>query len=368
MEAHVRQVHEGIKPHICQFLDDNGKMCGIGFDKSGQLRSHEGRMHSRNTFECAICSSDQFGDGRPAFPTYGALQEHIKADHPPICEQCGLACASKSALKSHIEVKHGGTSLEERKNFTCPEPGCGRRFTKKGNMNTHVQSVHSNKRYVCGSIDMANLNDVEGWNSSSACGKGFGTKANLQEHIRTIHVGLESRKKGKSQRATRKVKKESVVARITGANDEPIPCTILGCKFNFATTFDLVSHLQARHGLADTEVLAMTPVEEDEEVVFARPGFQGAIAFATNDDLDAEAAFDMQANGDRELGLDMGEDEDMFNGGNFWLGGVSSDKAEDAVEWLHEEQEMRGLINHDLYGGETTEEKDDGIEIDPTLL
>ena len=147
MEAHISKVHRGIKPYVCQFLDeDAGKMCGMAFDKPAQLRSHEGRMHSRNTFECTICLPDPDGNVRPLFPTYGVLQEHIKTDHPPTCEQCGLACSTKSALKSHIEIKHGATKLEERKNIVCPEPGCGKGFTKKGNLNVHVQSAHNDTR------------------------------------------------------------------------------------------------------------------------------------------------------------------------------------------------------------------------------
>ena len=368
MEAHIQKVHEGIKPHVCQFLDDGGKMCGMGFDRSAQLRSHEGRMHSRNTFECAICLPDQDGNVRPLFPTYSALQEHIKADHPPTCEQCGLACTSKSALKSHIEVKHGGTSLEERKNFTCPEPGCGRGFTKKGNMNAHVQSAHSNKRYVCGGVDIADLNSVEGWDGSSACGNGFGSKTNLQEHIRTTHMGLGSRRKGNPQKTAPKTRKESAVARITGANDDRIPCTMLGCMNTFVTIHDLVFHLQARHGLADTEIQTMILAGEEDDPLFARPGFQGATAFATNEDLDAEFALDMQVDSNRDSALNMGETDEMLEGETFWLGGVSNDRTQDGGDWFHEEQEMHRLISDDLYSSKSTGGGADGMDIDPVLL
>ena len=283
-------------------------------------------MHLRNKFECTICLSDEEGNSRPAFPMYGALQEHIKTDHPPTCDLCGLACTSKSSLKSHIEVKHINTAVEERKKFTCPEAGCGRGFTKKGNINAHIQSAHNNKRYVCSGVDLADLNNVEGWDSSSACGEDFTTKANLQKHIRTVHMGSEGKDKYKKQKRVPMAKRApSAAARITEANDDLVVCTILGCNERFSTTYNLVSHVQGRHGLADVEIQAMILAGHDKDAVFARSGFQGATAFATKDDLDAEAAFDMLANASQDPNMEIGDNEDASNGESFWLSGASNE-------------------------------------------
>lgn len=345
-------------------------------------------MHSRNTFECTICLPSEDGNNRRTFPTYGALQEHIRDEHPPTCDLCGLACASKSSLKSHIEVTHGGTAVEERKKFTCPQADCGRGFTKKGNMNAHIQSAHKNKRYICDSVSAADLNNVEGWDSSSACGDHFSTKANLEKHIRIVHMGYTTEARSHKQRRGSKAKSGPVAheSLTEEAFDEAMQCTVLGCSGTFLTNRDLASHLRTRHGLTDYEVRAMIPaVYDDEEAKFARPGFLGATAFATREDLDAEAAFDMQAQAgaDRDVAMGGDDDDDTYdhddheddiqhNQESFWLGGVSDEGAKRirADEWHYDEQEMSRLIDDESYGNEDmrTEACQGGMDIDPMLL
>ena len=398
LEAHIQKVHQGLKAYFCQYLDIPGNMCGMGFDTTAQLRSHEGRVHSRNTFECTICLPSDDSNIRRSFPTYGALQEHIKIDHPPTCNLCGLACATKSSLKSHFEIRHGGTAVEGRKMFTCPEDGCGRGFSKKGNMNTHIDSAHKQQRYVCGGVNLNDFNNVDGWDGLSACGAGFASKANLEKHIRISHVG--SLKEVSRSRWKTALKAKTAPAdheRAMESLDEELSCTVLGCGTSFQTTYDLSSHLQTRHGLAEYEVRAMIlPANNTGNgVVRARPGFPGAtVAFATADDLDAEAAFDdMQAHAaataaaaasELNITINSGDSEHQEDhtgqANNFWLGGVSSGEAADGNvmnEWAYDEQEMRRLISDDLndmedglaQGEEEEEEVNrDAMDIDPVLL
>ena len=341
-------------------------------------------MHARKTFECTICEPHEDWKynyvevERPAFPTYSALQEHIRIDHPPTCELCGLKCTSNAALKSHVEVKHASASIDERKKFTCPESGCGAGFTKKGNLKVHSQSAHGSKRYVCGEVDLTSLNHVECWDGSFACGMALTTKANLQEHIRTIHLGLPHKGKSKAEKKEKKIRKTkaSAVARITGANEEvddaaPIPCAITGCNDRFTTEYDHEIHLQACHGLADIEIQDVLVGDEQDKTVFARPGFQGSTAFATHEDLDAEMAFNHQS-GNRP-NTDLGEnpfEAGASNGGDFWLGGARNETVDSADEWLRDELEMHQLIDetHDLKDmGKVSGQGEMDVDIDPTL-
>lgn len=373
MEAHIKKVHQGLKPYTCQYLEGDGKMCGMGFDSSAQMRSHEGRMHSRNSFECTICLPEDGIDNQQTFPTYGALQEHIRIDHPPTCDLCGLACASKSSLKSHIEVKHGGTAVEERRNFTCPEPGCGRGFTKKGNMSAHYQSAHNNKRYICASINVADLNNVDGWDTSSACGEDFSTKANLQKHIRAAHIGSDKTSQASKQKTRHRAKDEPFIDERTWRPcDKITSCTILGCPGRFPTTDHLASHLKSHHSLSHFQVQTTLQALPHTNPVFARPGFHGATAFATREDLDAEAAFDdmlaeLECDPDRPI---ANCEEPAAGGEDFWLGGVSNEQINSSDEWRFDEQEMQSLIHNDLHGTEDTRTKADqgGMDIDPMLL
>ena len=169
-----------------------------------------------------------------------------------------------------------------------------------------------------------------------------------------------------NRRAVRKRRKRSALARITGASDEAetIECVVQGCNARFSVDHELESHLRVRHGLAFDKIEDVIAGGGREEVVFARAGLQGEGVFATNEDLEAEAAFDMLGGSGlvREGDIEGAGDE-----ADFWLGGkeVTGDvTAED--EWVREEEEMRRLISDEIYGGEGGEGV--GMDIDPTLV
>ena len=112
----------------------------------------------------------------------------------------------------------------------------------------------------------------------------------------------------------------------------------------------------------------MMPTRDDNESSIARPGFQGGIAFATNEDMDAELAFDMQAGHEHyHPDTHTRETDGMFDAENFWLGGGGSGITQVEDDWTHEEQEMHRLIDAGLYGGDDIEEEADGMDIDPVL-
>ena len=191
LQKHVTTFHEGRHPYVCELLNENGTKCGAGFDTEGRLESHAGRIHGTKRFVCTVCPRQQKegiltpnpGENAPVFPSHVALQAHIQNEHPPTCTECGLKCTSKSALKSHVEVLHGGLDVNERKVHVCPEPDCGRAFTKKGNMNAHIQISHAGKRFVCGVVDPKTLSHVVNWDGSDACGEASTSKRNLERHI-----------------------------------------------------------------------------------------------------------------------------------------------------------------------------------------
>lgn len=354
MQVHVTKVHEGRKPFVCAFLGEEGKKCDADFDTSGQLKSHEGRIHQRKTFLCTICSSNldvQEVNCEAAFATYAALQEHIAIEHPPTCSQCGLKCASQAALRSHIEVQHGHLSVDDRKTHVCHEVGCGAGFTKKGNLNVHMQAAHCNKRYVCGSVDISTMKNIGDWDGSDACGMPLTTKANLVEHIRTTHLGLDSKSKGKAQKKEMHVRKLEItaVSRLTGSGYEgecgrKISCAIQGCEYRFSRNYDHEIHLQARHGLADFEIQTLQ-ADKPWETIYTRPELKGSTGFATVQDLDAERALDMQFGDDAEM--ESAEDQleaGALRGDDFWLGEQSYRMVGSENEWLRDEMEMKQLI------------------------
>lgn len=80
------------------------------------------------------------------------------------CAQCGKRFSQRGNLTTHIRIVH-----EHRRDFHCSY--CGKGFSVKTSMRNHVRSVHEQRRdYVC-----------------EICGKAFTEKGSLQRHIRGVH-------------------------------------------------------------------------------------------------------------------------------------------------------------------------------------
>ncbi|MCJ1394935.1 Strongly-conserved Zn-finger binding protein (TFIIIA) [Xylographa bjoerkii] len=385
LQAHVSSVHEGKDRFVCEETGQDGGICATAFDTAVKLKNHKSRVHVTDKFHCTICNDSSNitldGDNQTpevGFMTYNAFMAHNKEVHPPICSYCGLQCATNHSLTTHLEVQHGTHKLSERKTHFCFEPGCGRGFTKRGNLLVHIRTVHANERaFICGTTELSSLNKVEGWQGTDACGRGFTTKANLEEHIRTAHLGLDHSRKGKvsSNQVSKPKKKQkaSTVGRLSGtAYDEEthrnIPCFRANCDFRFGREYDLEIHMQSKHGLADFEIQLLRA---------ERDGYGPTTSGYTlgsernNADVEAERALDGQfgmasldEGSDEERESDLAEtlEDAAAQGGRFWLRGpIDETTMED--DWEAEEQDMRQLI-----GDEDDMDEDDEMTIDPALL
>ncbi|KAL1970546.1 hypothetical protein VTN77DRAFT_4190 [Rasamsonia byssochlamydoides] len=277
LHKHIMTVHLHQKPFPCSYVDPvSGQKCPQAFDTAGHLRAHEARLHAENRFTCTECSRDS-GDGSAgdesksasggvSFPTYAQLQAHIKAAHPPKCPNCPIVCSTSRELRRHLEVAHGDVSLEDRKVFPCTVPGCGRSFTKKGNLTVHVRTVHEGeKRFICGETDLSSSKKVEGWNGEG-CGKRYGSKLSLEEHVRTAHMGLMNTKAERRERLGLKKPQgrskppvPSTLALLTGEGyaeetGRHIPCFIETCEYRFHRDYDLWVHMSSKHGCSEDEI------------------------------------------------------------------------------------------------------------------
>ncbi|KAL8901959.1 MAG: hypothetical protein Q9192_000260 [Flavoplaca navasiana] len=367
LQKHIAVEHEGRKPFSCDLQDPSGNLCGQKFDTAGKLRTHEGRVHGGQRFWCAICSMDNGYNKhtmqqRPkadvaGFSTYGALQQHIKAMHPPKCSLCGLVCSTQRELKSHVEVRHGTTSLDDRKTFICQEPDCGRAFTKKGNLKVHVEATHKSKKYICGEVALESLNGVEGWDGHDACGRALSTKASLQNHIRIVHLGLGRRRVRSAQKSKNGPQADDHSAspnlmKLTGdgydeMNTRSMLCFIPGCDFRFGRGYDLRIHLTSHHDI----------LEDDARNLLE--GLQGPMS-ATSDEVDLRPEFWMQ-DIDAEDHID---EQAAAQDGRFWIGDELYDhESRSDDEWIEDERAMRLLIGDDLSGVQGP----DAMTIDPDL-
>lgn len=308
LQKHIAVVHEGKRPYVCKVLNRQGEECGAGFDAAGKLKSHEGRVHGDKRFWCTMCSSatiageldlDQEGT-LYGFSTYAELQAHIGIEHAPACEACGLQCKSQRALRSHIDIVHGPLGMDERRKHLCIEPGCGRAFTKRGNLNVHVRTIHGQKRFICGGVDLSSLKNIADWDGSNACGRVLSTKQSLEGHIRSFHIGL-SNSKNKSAHSIahcRQGRKKVIptLLRLTGAgydneSGRDISCLMPDCKYRFTRNYDLEVHLGLHHGLSDSKLESRW--SEGENLV-PRSTWDGSLVFVSGEDVETERALDAQ--------------------------------------------------------------------------
>ena len=226
LDRHILSVHQNVKPFPCKELDSlTGTPCKKSYDTAEHLRSHVRAKHDTTRFSCDECKARNMDilhnsegqDDREVvqahFATYGELQAHITIVHPPTCNLCPTSFTTNKELQRHLEVQHGILSSKtigkEASLLACTYEGCFKKFTKKGNLNVHVKTVHENKHdFVCGKSEITvpkELADKEGvmlW----GCNRSFTSKATLEEHVRTAHLELPSK------RMVRKRKRKADVA------------------------------------------------------------------------------------------------------------------------------------------------------------
>ena len=375
-------VHEGKDPFTCDKRDERGQECGLGFETEGKLNSHIGRVHGTKRFVCMMCLSDRENHNKDGFqvqleggfPTHAALQAHLASEHPPTCPECALKCTSQSALKSHIEVVHGGLDVGERKTYICQEPYCGRGFTKKGNLNAHIQISHTGKRFICGEVELKTLKNVGDWNGSDACGEALRSKANLEKHIRGVHLRLDplGNAKNDDQQGlvgrSGPIPQASTLTRLTGAGYDTesgriICCMVQDCNYRFVREYDLEIHLQSQHGLADLDIHELSERREfdNRQILLADS------KTTLNHETGALDQSSVQVHD--EVGI-SGARGSFLNGAGLWLGGYSQGGSGDGP-WLYDEMEMEmedfvdGVYMDNNHGRCNGEDVD---MIDPSLV
>ncbi|KIX98852.1 uncharacterized protein Z520_05313 [Fonsecaea multimorphosa CBS 102226] len=211
LDRHILSVHHNIKPFPCKELDSvTGAPCKKAYDTAENLRCHMRAKHDSTRFSCSDCMAqnaailanpdDDREPIRASFATYGELQAHLTLVHPPTCQYCPTSFTTNKELTRHLEIQHGILPEKKSKNpvvFTCTVEGCGKEFTKKGNLNVHIKTVHENKRdFVCGKTEISLPEEVADQQDAviHGCNRSFTSKASLEEHVRTAHLGLESKR------------------------------------------------------------------------------------------------------------------------------------------------------------------------------
>jgi hypothetical protein len=174
-------VHSGIKPHTCV-------TCSKSFTTKSYLTTHVATVHGgERRHQCGTCHK--------LFSTKGNLTVHITAVHDGerrySCGTCMKSFAYKRILTDHMLV------------HSCINPHlcvtCSKSFTRRGNLTTHVATVHGvERRHKCGTCKAlfttknhlnTHIDTVHRVHKCGTCHKSFYTKRNLTVHMTTVHDG-----------------------------------------------------------------------------------------------------------------------------------------------------------------------------------
>ncbi|KAM6502079.1 transcription factor iiia [Amanita muscaria] len=279
LRAHICAAHAptGMKPFRC---DHEG--CMKSFNTNQHLRAHK-KTHDEKRYTCVQGACLSTASNEPLyFPTWSALQDHIRTAHPPECthESChGRIFSSQRNLRAHqklhalrdledqmnssiiSEPENGGEPLPKKRrggefgrDWKCSVDGCGKDFKSKKALRTHTNVSHLGER------DFACLK----------CEAKYGYKHLLQGHVAKKHPEEDGNSPPESDSNADEVASESVgiiesitgtayanrgkrircpYPNITGVEGDCAGETSAGkeCDYTFNRTYDLVRHLRAVH-------------------------------------------------------------------------------------------------------------------------
>ncbi|KAH8381409.1 hypothetical protein KR093_004477, partial [Drosophila rubida] len=221
--------------HYFPRLNESGKrlllpceFCASNFEYAHEIQPHYEEKHlNKKKREKEL----RHNNGSAGNAAVGRLRQYL-------CDICGKSYTQSSHLWQHLRFHQGV------KPFVCDEPGCGRKFTIRPDLNDHTRKCHTGERpYHC-----------------LVCGKRFLTGSVFYQH-RLIHRGerrYECDECGKRFYRADALKNHQRIH--TG--EKPYDCQY--CTKTFRQRGDRDKHVRARHSHLDENARLMMRMQKLE--------------------------------------------------------------------------------------------------------
>lgn len=148
-----------------------------------------------------------------------------------------LVCPVNATFEDGTDLDRDAIACIERaRPYACTLEGCGKRFTQKGNLATHIATVHDRqRRFSC---------------PRDGCCKVFSQKANLDQHIAAVHDKIrafECSHTGCEATFTSNRCLKQHVSSVHNGEPLPFPCPRAGCDASFQSKSSLDLHISRVH-------------------------------------------------------------------------------------------------------------------------